>query len=602
MKYKVSLGLLAILVCALIIPFTGCTGNNQKKDYIDVCEASEPQSIDPGLNSTVDGSTMINHLFAGLAQWKKDPASGEVVIVPDLAVSLPEPVHNSNGTFTYTYKIRNDAKWTDGKPVTAHDFVFGWNRSASVDLASDFSYMFEIVEGYDKIWDEDNPDPNAKLNVKALDDYTFQVVTTSNVPYWNEYLAFPVFLPLREDVVDNEGMWATKPETYISNGAYKLTEWKHNSVITMEKTDTYPMSDEITMPKINFYLSDNANNQLANFKTGDWEFIKDLPTNEISTLKRDYPTQYHCDPQTGVYYISWQINFDLSPVGGRHLNQKEQAEVRGAINLLLDRNYITDYVLQGGQLPASTYVPAGIKDTDGKQFYQNAGKAGNPYYGYFPTGPEYIKDNYAKAIETLKKYYTFDDKGFITDFPQMTYIYNTNEGHKAIAEYFQNVLNGLGIKVALENQEWATFLQTKKTGNFTMARNSWVADYNDALTFLDLNITSSGNNASRYGKEQHATEAIYDLDLSGIKGYESKSVKNGTWKTTFDALISMIKQEQSAEIRNKLMHKAEDLLMETNCCCPVYDYTHTYLLSDKVKGYYSNPLGIDFFMYTTIED
>ncbi|MDO5328493.1 MAG: peptide ABC transporter substrate-binding protein [Coriobacteriia bacterium] len=599
MKNKIKYALLTIVACALVVTFTACAGGKTDKDHIDVCEASEPQSIDPGLNTTVDGSTMISHLFSGLAQWKQNE-KGEVVIKPELAKELPEPVRNADGTFTYTYHLIDNAKWTDGKPVTAQDFVFGWNRSVSVDLASDFSYMFEIVKGYDDIW-ADEPPADAKLDCKALDDKTFQVVCTSNVPYWNEFLAFPVFLPMREDVVDNEGMWATKPETFVSNGPYKLANWQHNSIITLEKTDTYPFADKITMPKINFYLSDNANNQLANFKTKDWEFIKDMPTNEIATLKREYVDEYTCDPQTGVYYISWQANFDLSPVGGRHLTEPEQAEVRGAINLLLDRNYITDYILQGGQKPSSSYVPDGIKDTDGKMFYQNAGKAGKPYYGYFPTAPEYINENYAKATDILKKYYTFNDEGNITDFPTMTYIYNTNEGHKAIAEYFQNVLAGLGIKMSLENQEWATFLTTKKTGNFTMCRNSWIADYNDPICFLDLHNTTSGNNASRLGRDGHANAKCYDLDFSDIPKYASKSVKGGTWTETYDVLTSLIKTEEDPATRNKLSHKAEDLLFKTNTTCPVYFYTHNYLLQKNVKGHFSNPLGIDYFMYATLD-
>ena len=143
----------------------------------------------------------------------------------------------------------------------------------------------------------------------------------------------------------------------------------------------------------------------------------------------------------------------MSPVNGQKLTEPQKAEVRNAISLLLDRNYITEYVAQGGQTPAGTYIPAGIKDTDGKMFCENAGDATKPYSGYFPTDKSYVKENYEKGIEILKKYYKIDSEGFFVDFPPITYIYNTNEGHKAIAEYFQNVLSSIGIKITLENME-----------------------------------------------------------------------------------------------------------------------------------------------------
>lgn len=599
-KTFISVLLSIVLVCSMFCISSCGINKGQNKDSIDICRASEPLSLDPGLNTTVDGSILINHLFSGLAQWKKDPVSGEVVVVKDLCEELVEPVANADGTYTYTYKLNRDAKWNDGKPVVAQDYVFGWNRSASVELASDFGYMFENVLGYDDIW-ADNPPANAKLAISALDDYTFQVTTTSKVAYWNELLAFPVFLPMRQDICDSEGMWAAKPETYISNGAYKMTQWTHNSLIVTEKSDTYPFKDEITMPKINWYLSDNANNQLANFKNGDWQLIKDIPTNEIASIKKQYPEKFHTDDQVGVYYIAWQIDFDLSPVGGQKLTDEQQAEVRRAISLMIDRNYICNNIVQQGEIPAATFVPKGVKEANGSQFYLNAGGANKGYYGYFKTDEDNIKENYGKAIEILHKYYHFNDDGDITDFPPMTYIYNTNEGHKAIAEYLQNVLSTVGIKLSLENQEWATFLATKKQGNFTMCRDSWVADYNDATCYLNLPVTTAGNNDAKFGKGEHKNKAIYTLDLSDIPGYESKSVQNGTWAQTYDTVIKYASDEENLAIRDKLLHRAEDLVMSTGALVPLYYYTETYLLQPNVKGFYSNPLGCWFLKQVTVD-
>lgn len=569
--------------------------SNNNKDVLNVCESSEPQSIDPGLSTTVDGATMILHLFEGLAKWEKEEGE-EPWVVPGICQELVAPVANADGTYTYTYNLRHDCMWSDGKPLTAKDLVFGWNRSASVELASDFTYMFENVKGYDDIW-ADEPPENAKLGVEAIDDYTFKVVVTQIVPYWDELMAFPVFMPLREDVVDDEGMWATKPETFISNGCYNLKNWVHNSVITMEKSQTYYEKDRVNISTLNFYLSDNANNQLANFLDGDWDYIKNIPTEETKWLKNEYPQCYHCDSNAGIYYCSWSTKFDLSPVGGRHLTETEQAEVRSAINLILDRNYICEQVVQGGNLPAASYVPFGITESNDSQFYEHAGKAGKPYYGYYNTSKESAKSNYDEALEVLHKYYKFDNDGFVTDFPPMVYTYNTNEAHKAIAEYIQSVLNGVGITISLENQEWATYLSTRKQGNFSMSRCSWLSDYNDATSFLNLYKSTSANNDAYLGRGAHAEEHAYNLDLTDIPGYESIKIQNETWAETYDLVLSLITYETNLQVRDKLCHKAEDLLMSSGAICCIYYYTDTYLMQDNIKGFFTTSNAYHLYMY-----
>ncbi|MBO5170064.1 MAG: hypothetical protein J6B70_04920 [Oscillospiraceae bacterium] len=267
-------------------------------DSISVCIASEPDVIDPALNSAVDGATLDSHLFAGLAKWDQDE-SGKLVIVADCATELPEGVENEDGTVTYTYTLRDGLKWSDGQPVTAKDFEFAWKRAASEELGADYGYMLEVVKGY----------PN-DLAVEATDDKTLVVTLNNSIAFWNELLAFPSYFPVREDVVADEG-WCTDASTFISNGAYKMTGWDHNSVITLTKNDNYWDAENVTMKEIKFYLSDDANNMLTNFKNGDWLLIDDVPTNEISTLKTEYPTEFKVVGQIGTYYVCWNINEDL---------------------------------------------------------------------------------------------------------------------------------------------------------------------------------------------------------------------------------------------------------------------------------------------------
>ena len=570
-------------------PKTAETTAAKGPSSISVCIASEPDTIDPALNSAVDGATLTAHLFSGLAKWDQD-ASGNLVIVADAATSLPEGVENADGTVTYTYTIR-DMKWSDGKAVTAGDFEFAWKRAAGTELGADYGYMFEVVKGY--------PDD---LAVKALDDKTLEVTLSNYVAYWNELLAFPAYFPVREDVVANES-WATDPSTYVSNGMYKLTAWEHNSVITLTKNADHPDADEVTMDEIKFYLSDDANNMLSNFKNGDWLLIDDVPNEEIPALKVQYPNELVVAGQIGTYYVCWNVNEDILPANSGltgEAAEKAKAEIRKALSLILDRNYICDEIGQAGQVPASSFVAMGMTNADGTQFYQTAGGTDKAYYGYYDVSADAFEANFASAVETLKKYYSYDEKtGMFTNSPSLTYLYNTSSGHKAIGEYIQSAFASVGVTMNLVNQEWNTFLNTRKNGDYSVARNGWLADYNDPISFLDMWVTASGNNDVQFGKGAHKDLKLYSLDLTDL-GYDLKVV-DGTWAETYDVIISIIKTCTDPEVRTQLMHRAEDLLMSTGCIVPLYFYTDIYMISERVEGFFSNPLGYKYFMYTTIK-
>ena len=582
MKKLVSL----MLALALTVAFCGIA---LAESSISVCIASEPDTIDPALNSAVDGATMIAHLFTGLSAWSKN-ADGVLEIVPAAATELPAPVINEDGTATYTYTLRDGMTWSDGKPVTAGDFAFAWKRAASEALGADYGYMFEVVKGY----------PN-DLAVEAQDDKTLVVTLNNAVAYWDELLSFPTFLPVREDVVANEA-WATEPATYVCNGPYTITGWDHNSVITLTKNPNYIDADQILMDEIKFYLSDDANNMLANFENGSWLLIDDLPTAEMARVKAQYPTEYVVAGQIGTYYVCWNINEELLPADTTLTGDEAELarqEIRKAIALLYDRNYIVEEIGQAGQVPASSFVAMGMTDADGSEFYQNAGHS-DEYDGYYNVSADAYEDNWAAAVETLKKYYSFDEATQqITNFPTLEYLYNTSEGHKAIGEYLQSAMSAVGINMTLVNQEWNTFLNTRKDGDYSIARNGWLADYNDPISFLDMWVSGSGNNDVQFGRGANAEAKIYSIDLTPF-GSDLK-VENGTWAETYDAAISAIKGCTDKESRYGMMHAAEDLLMSTGCITPLYFYTDPYMLDDSVHGFFANPLGYKYFMYCTID-
>ena len=356
------------------------------------------------------------------------------------------------------------------------------------------------------------------------------------------------------------------------------------------------------MDEIVFFLSDDANNMLSNFKNGEWLMIDDVPTNEIAALKAEYPDEFVVAGQIGTYYVCWNVNEDILPADSGLTGAEAEAakaEIRQAIGLMFDRNYIVEEIGQAGQVPASSYVAMGMTDADGSEFYKNAGSS-DSYDGYYDVSADAYMDNWDSAMETLKKYYTYDEAaGKFTNFPTLTYLYNTSEGHKAIGEYLSATLASVGITMNLENQEWNTFLNTRKNGDYSVARNGWLADYNDPICFLDMWTTSSGNNDVQFGKGDHAALAIYDLDLTDL-GYEVK-VEDGTWAETYDVIINLIKTCTDTDTRYALMHRAEDLLMSTGCIVPLYYYTDIYMISSSVKGFFSNPLGYKYFMYCTIE-
>jgi len=280
-----------------------------KGDSLSVCLASEPDTLDPALNSAVDGATMLVHLFAGLAKWEQ-AADGTLSVVADCATELPEGKVNDDGTVTYTYTLKDGLKWSDGQALTAGDFEFAWKRAASNALAADYGYMFDVIKGFGTEAETDTTAVN--LAVKALDDKTLEVTLNNAVSYWNELIAFPTYFPVRKDVVENEA-WATDPSTYICNGAYTISAWDHNSVITLTKNAAYHDAAKVTMNEIKCYLSDDANNMLTNFKNGDWALIDDVPTNEIAALKKDYPNEFVVAGQIGTYYVCWNVNESLLP-------------------------------------------------------------------------------------------------------------------------------------------------------------------------------------------------------------------------------------------------------------------------------------------------
>lgn len=529
------------------------TANNESSGAFEISMsiASEPQTIDPALNSAVDGAIMINHMFEGLMRWEdsgsetagSDGTCNDAKLGYGQAESYDKVV-NEDGTVTYTFHLRDGIKWSDGKDVTAQDFVYSWQRLVTPATAADYSYMIDSVVNANAIMNgEMEP---SELGVSAPDDKTFVVTITSDLPYFTEICAFPATFPVRQDVVSNPE-WTYTPETYISNGAYKMTVRETNSQIVMEPNEYYYNVDKLGPQKITFKLMDDNNAQLNGFKTGELDFIQTVPVDEVAGLLAS--GEMKVVDYLGTYYVCYQTQ--KAPF--------DDWRVRKAFTLAVDRNYIVTEITQTGQVEAGAYVPAGVYDAAGVEG-DDFRTVGGDYYD--PTADSY-EANCEEARALLAEAGYPNGEGF----PVVEYLYNTDDNHKAIAEALQNMWQTeLGVTVTLTNQEWGTFLQTRKDGDYSIARNGWIADYNDPMTFLDMWLTGGGNNDAQYSNPD------------------------------YDAKIQEAKATSDVATRMQLMHEAEDILLEQDWVVnPLYFYTQSYMLADGIEGMYYCPLGYFFF-------
>ena len=530
MRKRIALLVAIVMVFSLVLSACGNAGGT-KGGTLAVNVGSDPDTIDPALNSAVDGATLIIHVFEGLYTLDKDgvPVPGQA---KDVQIS-------DDGT-VYTFTLRDGLKWSDGKPVTASDFVYAWNRAIDPETAADYAYMFEVIDGYDE----------GKLNVTAPDDKTLVVKLKNRVPYFLELTAFPAFSPVRKDIIEQHGdAWATKPETYIGNGPYKVTEWVPGSHITMTKNENYWNYKNLGMQNIKFVLMDDPGAQLNAFIKGEILFTDEIPNDEIDTW-RDKP-EFHLEGQLGTYYVSFNTQRE-------YLNNPK---VRQALTLAIDREFIVREIGKAGQVPAGAYVPTGLSDADPSKEFR---EVGGDYYD-----PYDYEGNLEKAKQILAEAGYPNGEGL----PTFEYLYNSeSEGHRLIGEVLQDMWGKLGVKINLVSQEWATFLNTRKNGDYDIARNGWLGDYNDPISFLDMWITGSGNNDAQWSNPE------------------------------YDKLISQIKTETDTAKRFELMHKAEDMIFEDWMLCPIYYYVDIFLLNTKVENFWSSPLGFKYFMYATVKE
>ena len=539
-------------LCAVVLAatlatslFIGCgdsssnSGSSSSTQQLVFNLGEDPETMDPTLNNSSGAGTMILNAFEGLMVLDENDQPVE---------GTAESMEVSEDGLVYTFKIREDAKWSDGEAVTADNFKYSWLRALNKETAAEYAYQLFYIKNAEKFYNGEATAEEVGINV--IDEKTLEVTLETPTAYFPQLLAFTTYVPLREDIVSaNPEGWATNPETYVSNGPFKLVQWDMKDQLVFEKNENYWDKDSVKLESLTFKLVTDDTTAYSELKAGNFDMVNSVPTNEIEPGIEE--GLVHVNPKLGNYYFAINVGKQdtLSEDVKEVLNNKL---VRQALNLAIDRQEIIDNVGKAEQIPAYSFVPQGITDENGNDF------ASKEYYD-----PSDMEGNIAKAKELLKEAGYENGNGI----PTIELMYNSEGAHKDICQIIQQNWEEIGVNVELTNQEWAVFLNTRQQGDYQIARHGWIGDYIDPMTFLDLWVTGGGNN---------------DCGFSNAR---------------YDELIAAAKVETDSAKRLEMLREAEDILMDEMPILPIYYYTTVTAANENVKGVRISTLGKISFKY-----
>lgn len=563
-----------LLVLCMVFAFAACSNGNQSSNtptpapateapqepfVVTACIASEPETIDPTMISSVDGNTYVNHLFEGLLRYGstgKAAGSDPKMMSAELELGQAASYEVSADGLTYTFKLRDDIYWSDGQPVKAQDWVYSWQRLCNPDQAADYGYLLADVSvaGAEDVFY--NGAAADTLGIKALDDKTLQITLLAATPFFDQICAFGNLMPLRQDIIEAYGDEWTSPEHMVCNGPYVMKEWVHDSYISMVPNEKYYDQSRIGPDEIKWYLSDDENAILASYKSGEYDFIESFPSDQIAALTAS--GDYNVLPAVTTYYL--YINCENIP----------DWRVRAAITLCIDRDHIVENVTQGGQIPATSLVTGGITDSTGAMWQNGTGYKEIMWAGLAAMYPDADLSTYAGRCELAKDLLAAAvADGFDTGIT-IPYRFNNLGTHGAIAEAVQQDVNSvLGLNMTMDSTEWQVYTSTLETDRgWDVCRLGWQADYLDGSSFLDLFKTGGAYNFSHWSNP------------------------------AYDELCNKYKTMAGGKDRDAVMYEAEGLLFAEGGfgVSPIYYYTNSYCLSKDVKNAASSTLG--FYLFT----
>ena len=475
-------------------------------------------TLDPQLNQDTSGFHIIRDLFEGLLN---QDANGD--LVPGVATDYAA----SDGNTTYTFTLRRDARWSNGDPVTAHDFVYAWRRAADPATASPYGWYLELTEMVNAKEILAGTRPPAELGVRAVDDHVLEVKLNAPLPFFPAMTTYATLFPAHRATIDAHGADWTEPGNMVSNGAYTLDEVVLNEYHTRVKNPMYWSADTVIIEKVTGLVINDSNQALTRYRAGELDHLDGLPPGQYPALKKELPDQAASVPRLCSYYYAFNHTASGNPA-------LHDVRVRKALSMAIDRDVIVSRVLKGGQWPAYNFT-----------HLKTAGFA-MPDIAYGKLGQA---ERDAEAKRLMKE-------SGVEDL-SLKLIYNTSESHKQIATVISQMWKQkLGVGTELANFEWKTYLGIRRNQEFDVARSAWCGDYNEASTFLDLLTTTHGSNDGRYSNA---------------------------------SVDELMRASKTAEDPGGTYAEVERILAEDMAIIPIYHYANTFLLAADIRGWpYNN--------------
>lgn len=479
------------------------------------------KSMDPQINTDVEGSGVLRAIFEGL--YNEDQVGG---LVPGVALS-----HElSDDKTVYTFHLRDNAKWSNGDPVTANDFVYSWKRLADPKTASEYAWYMELMQVKNSAKIIAGEVPVDELGVKAVDDHTFEVTIDAPLPYFPKMLTHASTFPVNQKAIEGFGDKWTEAGNLVGNGAYVLKEHILGEKVVMEPNPNYWDNEHTIITKVTALTINDVNAALTRYLSGELDRV-DIPAGQYPALKEQYPDQAVSTPQSCSYIYMFNLDKEKGP------KALQDVRVRKALSYAIDRGTIVDKILQGGQWPSYNWTH---HSTEGFQM---------PDIDYSHWTQD---ERSAKAKELLA------EAGFGPDNPlKLTLNYNTSEDHKKIAIAVQQFWKGVGVDLTLNNMEWKVHTDKMQNQDFEVARYAWCGDYNEASTYLDLFTSYSGHNNGKFLNEK------YD---------------------------ELMKASKTAEDPNPMYTEAEQILAAEMPMAPIYQYTNVEMVRPDMRGMSLNNL------------
>lgn len=507
------------------------------------CSSGDSNPVQTGIDNQVlhrgnadEISALDPHITTGMPEYRIQMAIFEGLVSKSGKTLEPVPGvaerwEVSEDATRFTFYLRDNAKWSDGTALTAKDFVQSWRRALLPALGNQYAYSMYVIKNAEAFHKGEISD-FSQVGVQALDETTLQVDLNSPTPYFltllDHHSMFPVPVHIIEklgELDDRTSNW-TKPEHFVGNGPFVVTEWVPNKILTVEKNNNYWDADKVKLNAVKYYPIQQLTTEERTFRAGQLHLTNDLPIEKIQTYKEENPEVLRSFPYFGTYY--YRFNTSKKPL--------DDVRVRQALTYAIDRELLVERVTKGGQLPAYSLTPPNAQ-------------------GYMARAK--VKQDVELARTLLA------DAGYPNGegFPRLEILYNTYEDHKVIAVALQQMWKkALNIDVILQNQDWKVYLASVRGMDYQIARAGWIGDYLDPNTFLDMFVTDGGNNNTGWSNPR------------------------------YDELIQMAANTASQEQRYEYFQQAEAILMDEVPIMPIYIYTRNYLVHPSVKNLHDNIL------------